>query len=415
MRVLWLCSKLLEDRDRGQSGTWLGAMARSLLDSAEVELGIVAPGPSDRFARSDFHQIKQWTVPIARFQPRNGLPAAELDQMLLTVNGEFRADLVHTWGTEYGWGLLMARGLLGTPALLEMQGLKMAVANVFYGGLSAAERWRCIGLKELCRACGMFQQRQAFEHWGLMERAMIRGHRFIGFQSPWMGAHVRGINPEAQLFKTERALRAEFETGASWQWTGQPTVFASSAYPSPFKGLHVAVRAVGHLLRRCPDVRLRIAGPFQQSGFRQDGYVRWINHLIRDSGLKDHVDWLGALTAAQIVRELQTAGAALISSYVESYCLTMAEAMRIGTPTVTTFTGGTAHLGRDEETCLFFSPGDIFLCASHLERVLRNRDLATRLSVAARRISTPRHDAKRLVQSQISTYKQVLGQSEPRN
>jgi glycosyltransferase involved in cell wall biosynthesis len=185
-------------------------------------------------------------------------------------------------------------------------------------------------------------------------------------------------------------------------------IFTTAAYPSPFKGLHVAIQAVAALRHRYPGVRLRIAGPLQRSGVRQNGYVRWLNALARESQLEGHVEWLGALSALDIVRELQSAGAALIPTFVESYCVAMAEAMRVGTPTVAAFTGGTAHLGRDEETCLFFPPGDVAMCAYQLDRLLADQELALRLSHQAREVALVRHDRTRLVHSQIDTYCQVL-------
>ena len=292
-----------------------------------------------------------------------------------------------------------------------MQGLKLAIADVFYGGLSLPDRLRCLGIKEVLKRRTMYHDRRDFKRWGIREREIIQGHTFIDVQSAWMAAQVQAINPDARLFKADRALRAQFERAVSWQWTGQPVVFTTSAYPAPFKGLHVAIRAVAALRQRCTGVRLRIAGPHQRVGIRQEGYVRWLNALVREVGMEGHVEWLGTLTAPQIVEELQSAGAALIPTYVESYCMALAEAMQVGTPTVAAFTGGTSYLGRDEETCLFFPPGDSAMCAAQLERVFRDRELATRLSRQARNTAIRRHDRKHLVGRQIETYKQVLAES----
>lgn len=384
MKVLWLCNQSLGDKDEGRSGTWLGAMARGLLDSGVIELGVIALGSVERFARADCRQVKQWVVPIGHSRGRDGLPGALLTEMIVRAAREFRPDLIHVWGTEDFWGLLTARCLPQFPALLEMQGFKTAITHMFYGGLSMHDRLRCIGAKELLKRRTMWHERRDFERWGSVEREMIRGHHFIGFQSPWMAAQVQAVNPSARLFKSDRALRTGFELAAPWKWAEQPVVFTTSAYPSPFKGLHIAIQAVAALRHRCPSARLKIAGPYQRKGIRMDGYVRWINRLVRQAGMEEQVEWLGTLSAAQIVQELQSAGAALIPTYVESYCVAMAEAMHVGTPTVASFTGGTAHLGRDEETCLFFPPGDTPMCAYQIERVLKNRELAERLSARAR-------------------------------
>ena len=148
--------------------------------------------------------------------------------------------------------------------------------------------------------------------------------------------------------------------------------------------------------------------PTPRTGIRQDGYISWINALVRELHLQAHVEWLGMLSASQIVRELQNAGAALIPTYIEGYCVWMAEAMRVGTPTVAAFTGGTSYLGRDEASSLFFPRGDVAMCTYQLERILTDRALAMRLSQESRAIAIQRNDLKRIVDRQVQIYKEIL-------
>ncbi len=411
MKVLWLCNLEMSEADPSGSGTWLAAMARGLVDAGDLQLGVVSEAPVGPITRRDCRGVSQWLVPGDRPVKRKGLPSASVVRDILAAISAFVPDLIHVWGTEGYWGLLTARRLLQTPALLEMQGLKMTIADVFYGGLSLRDRLHSIGIKEILKRRTMYHDRRDFKRWGALEREMILGHDFIGVQSPWMMSQVQAVNPNARLFKSDRALREEFECAVSWQSIGQPVVFTTAAYPSPFKGLHVAVRAVAALRQRCPNARLRIAGPHQRVGVRQEGYIRWINELVRELKLEGNVEWLGTLSANRIVQELQTAGAALIPTFVESYCVAMAEAMQVGTPTVAAFTGGTSHLGRDEETCLFFPPGDAAMCAAQLERVFKDVELAERLSQQARETAARRQDRRSLVRRQIETYQRVLGES----
>ncbi len=199
-----------------------------------------------------------------------------------------------------------------------------------------------------------------------------------------MASQVKAVNANAHLFKVDRPLRQAFYVSGSWQPTQSPVVLCSAAYSLPFKGLHVAVRAIEVLRRRIPDVRLRIAGAHQRSGVRQDGYVRWINAVVRKLRLDDSVEWLGPLAAEPMAAELRSASAVVVPTFIESYCVALVEAMQIGTPTVTSYTGGTAYLGKDEDSCLFFPPGDELMCAFQLERLLTDGDLARKLSDRAR-------------------------------
>lgn len=415
MKILWLCNGPLGDVEAGGTGTWLGAMARGLLDSGGVELGIIASGPVRQFTRHDYRQVKQWLVPSGTTLGCDGLPAASLVQAILSAAKAFAPDLIHIWGTEVFWGLLTARRLMPYPTLLEMQGLKTQIAKVFCGGLTASEQFQAIGFKELIKLRTMHSARRAFAHWGLREEEIVRGHRFVGVQSAWMAAHVKAVNPNARRFAIDLALRQPFYDTDGWQPSGRPTLFSIAAYTAPFKGLHVAIRALSLLRLRIPDARLRIAGAHQRAGIRQDGYMRWLNRLIRQLALAEAIDWLGPLNAEQIVTELQSAVAFVLPTFIENCCTSMQEAMAIGTPVVGSYVGGLPSIGKDEDSCLFFPAGDAAMCAYQLERVLTDATLAQRLSQASRRVAASRNDRRRIVLRQLEIYQQVLTQDDTGN
>lgn len=403
-----MCNSPLSDSDARGTGTWLDPLARALLDSGAVELGIIALGPVKHFARHDYGLVKQWLVPGRTSFTHGGLPPASLVKAIVAAVKEFCPDLVHVWGTEAFWGLLPARGLLAYPSLLEMQGLKAEIAKVFCGGLTLQEQFRCTGIKELLKRRTMHADRRDFARWGTHEEEIIRGHRFVDVQSSWVVAHVAALNQAARLCSVDLALRQPFYDADAWQSPGRPTLFCTAAHPVPYKGLHVAIRALGLLRKRIPDVRLRIAGPHQRLGIRQSGYMRWVNRMIRELGLTDAIQWLGPLSAEQIVVELKNAAAAVIPSFIENCCTAMQEAMAIGTPVVVSYAGGIPSLGKDEDSCLFFPTGDEAMCAYQLERVLTDETLALRLSQESRKIAAIRNDRQRIVQRQLEIYRQVL-------
>ena len=172
--------------------------------------------------------------------------------------------------------------------------------------------------------------------------------------------------------------------------------------------MHDAIRAIALLRERIPSIRLRIAGAHQKKGIRKQGYIRWVNRIIAKHNLSENVDWLGPLSANEIAQELAGCAAALVPSHCETYCVAFAEAMQIGVPLVTSFTGGTAWLGTDEESALFYPPGDEVMCAHQLWRILTDQELAQRLSKRGREIANSRNNPEKIVSNQLSIYSQVL-------
>jgi glycosyltransferase involved in cell wall biosynthesis len=291
-----------------------------------------------------------------------------------------------------------------------MQGLKGQIAKVFCGGLTLREQLRCVGIKEVLKRRTMHSDRRDFARWAPFEEEIIRGHQFVDVQTDWVAAQVKAVHPAAHLFKVDLALRQPFHDADGWRGANQPVVFCSAAYSSPFKGLHVAIRALGLLRQRIPAARLRIAGGLQQVGIRQNGYMRWVNRLVRQLKLGSAVEWLGPLNAEQIVAELKRAAAVVFPTFIENCCTGMQEALAVGAPVAASYAGGIPSLGRDEDSCIFFPPGDEAMCAHQLERLLTDHDLAARLSRRAREIASQRHDRESLVRWQLDIYRKVIAQ-----
>jgi len=407
VKILWLSNKILSDKDTGNTGTWLDAMAHRLVATGEIELCNVAIGAVRVPTRQDTGPIHQWIVSAAA-TGRDGLPPEQIVAGIIKVVNDVAPEIVHVWGVEEYWGLLKARGLIHTRALLEIQGLKEPCSRVFAGGLTIQERLACIGIKEIIKRRSIASGRRAFEKWIRFEHEIIAGHGFITTQSPWVEAWVRVSNASARIFHTELALREPFYSAKSWRPQNAPTIFCSAAYPVPYKGIHDAVRAVALLKRHFPNARLRIAGRLQIRGIRHDGYIAWVNRLAASLHVSEQIEWLGPLSATDIVTELQNCSVMLMPSHCETYSVALAEALYLGVPVVCAHTGGTAWLARDEESALFFSPGDKAMCAYQLERVLTDQGLAEMLSNKGRAIAVVRNHPEAVVKNQLGIYRQVI-------
>ena len=407
MRVLWLSPCVLTDRDQG-GGSWLRAAAPHLLRTGMVTLGNVALAPVSSSVRQDYREVCQWLIPGVHNSRKNYVPAKSTVEMVVKAAKEFQPDLVHVWGTEYFWGLLTARKHLAYPSLLEIQGLKRPSSRVFEGGLSWREILSCTGVREILRNATIFHLKKKFADWAPIENEIIANHSNIAAQSLWVEAWVRSVNPTCNLFHTELPLRDSFYESQPWESTGSFSIFTSANSSPPSKGLHDAIRAIAILRDRIPSVRLKIAGGHQLRGHRRQGYIKWLEGIIRKNGLSGNVEWLGPLTASQIVEVLKGCGAAVVPSHCETYCVAFAEAMFLGVPVVTSFSGGTAWLGKDEDTALFYPAGDEIMCAHQLWRVLSDSKLAEDLSRRGRETALARNDPRKIAENQVQIYRSVL-------
>lgn len=407
MRVLWLSNKVQTNEASTGSGTWLESMAKGLVQAGEVELGNIAHGPVRKLTRKDSGEISQWVVPLAKLG-KDGLPGKTILAAIIKGAEEFEPDLVHIWGTENFWGLLTARGYLRKPASLEMQGFKMVYARTYSGGLSLREQLSCIGPKEILRGATIFQERRRFKIWGNFEKEIIRKAPNVTVQSSWMRAWVQGLNPACRIFESSLPLRDSFCNSPPWEPQKNPVLFTSAAYPAPYKGLHVAVRAVALLRHGFPGIRLRIAGAHQRPGIRQSGYISWLNREARRLSVESNLTWLGPLNGDELVREMHSSAAFVLPTFIENCCTSMQEAMMVGIPVVASYCGGLPSIGKDEESALFFPPGDEAMCAYQIRRLLTDHTLAELISQRARKTAIARNNTSLIVQRQIDIYRQIL-------
>lgn len=410
IRILWFCSDHLNEQKTTQTGTWLHSMSKGLVESGLVELFNITYGKNVRTVFDQYMSINQWILPRKKLN-RKGLPNKRIIKEIQNIVLQVQPDIIHIWGTESYWGLLSARNLINGKVLLEIQGLKFEISKYFYEGLSTKDLISCINIKELLKpSASIFSLKKSFNRWGVFEKEMILNHMFIDTQSEWVRASVGLINKRAKIHNTLLSLRDEFYKAEKWnlQTCKRNSIFTITSELISYKGLHILFDAIALIKRDFPDIKLNIASNLTY-GIRRDGYTRFLFRKIKKMGLTNHINWLGPLTAEQIVKELQSAHMVVIPSFVESYCMALDEAIFVGVPTVASFAGAMPELGKNRKTVSYFQPGDTVMCAYEIKRILENDEFALKMSNKAFKSKQIRNN-KLAIEQQIRIYQDLLNQ-----
>jgi glycosyltransferase involved in cell wall biosynthesis len=370
LKILWFSNFRFSNEAIKTTGTWLKVMGEGLSIEKEVEFVNVTKGQSKEIIFEQINCIKQYVVPAGKSYS-NDLPKPQITSQIENIIEEVKPDIIHVWGTESYWGLITKKYVHRFKVLLEIQGILTQIRVQFYGELTPREILACTGLKEFVRP----KTHILFQHFFYIRQAqneqeIVRSHQLIGVQSEWSHRSIVGINSKAKIFKGIIPLRVEFVSAArTWSHQSSGKIFTSAAGLHSFKGLHVTLRALKILVDKGLNVCLNIAGA-QSRGFRQSGYKRYLLALINELKIESHVNWLGALDAMEIVHELQSSDVVLISSYMESYCMVLYEALAVGVPIVCSYAGAMPEAGRLSSSIKYFQPGDFTLAASHVSDVL---------------------------------------------
>jgi glycosyltransferase involved in cell wall biosynthesis len=221
-----------------------------------------------------------------------------------------------------------------------------------------------------------------------------------------MHANVDASTNEAVCFSNGFILRDEFYKAGEWKINGNNIILTSASFVAPYKGLHVLLDAVAILIVRFPQIKLRIIGPYLERGIRTDGYVHYLLNKTQKLGITSNVEWLGCLNAKEICNQIQQASVFVNSSLIESAGMTVLEAMAIGIPIVSSYTGGIPSFAFD--SVLYFPPGDFKMCAFQISKALTDKTIMVLSGKMSRAYVTKYHGKERVIKQQLDIYRSLL-------
>jgi len=415
-KLVWFSNCIFQESSIKATGTWVVAMGRKLQESGECRISNFAVSDVDEISSYEQAGIQQWLLPRSRYGRPESISRKDA-KILADLVERLDPDLVHIWGTENFCASLAADRLFGRRSvLLDIQGLLHAYADVFFGDLTVGELLGCVGPKEavIPKRHLYFRQRD-FRRRGELEKKVVQAIPDIAVQSEWVRFRIEGLHPSCRIHPTGILLRPEFRHATPWKRpeTGPVRIFTSSSGAHAYKGIHVVLRAFAEVRKRLPSAVLAIAGNIR-GGRMQEGYSRWLDREAERLGVADAIEWMGALSAPEIVQAMRASHVVVVPSFVETYCLALAEAMMVGVPTVVSYAGAMPELARDGESALYFPPGDSVTCAGRILRLVHDQVLAEAVSAKSRDTALIRNDPDAVARRQIEIYDRVReGRSHP--
>lgn len=147
------------------------------------------------------------------------------------------------------------------------------------------------------------------------------------------------------------------------------------------KGHQDLLRAVRTLLDEGRTVSLDIAGEDDSGG---NGYRLVLESLIKELGMSDCVNLLGAVSDDEVRAHLLRAHMFVLASWYEGIGVAYMEAMSCGVPTIATATGGIPELITDGEDGVLVTAKDPAGLASAISRLVNDPERAISMAKAGR-------------------------------
>lgn len=166
------------------------------------------------------------------------------------------------------------------------------------------------------------------------------------------------------------------------------------------KGISFLLEAFKQVQNIMSDVYLVIAG------FDQKGHIKEIQKWINENGLSNKVIFTGLLTGKEKLSAYVDADVFVLSSYFESFGMTILEAMGCGVPVIIS-----DKVGIKDDVLKYdagiVTPLDSSHIAKAMESILNDQALAIRLSQNGRKLLEEKYDIRIVVKQMISAYRKI--------
>lgn len=408
-KILWMTNVRFSQSNIKSTGTWLQPLAEEISRNGNFELYHVALENTEDLICERIGEISQYLVPSKDIKIKDNL--ATSDSVKKIIN-DVNPDIIHIWGTESVWFLMNRTGIfLNHLVLLDMQGVLKSCYESYYGGLGLLEQLQCIGLKELLKpSSSIWFVRNIFKKKALVEEQNLKSYEYISYQSQWVKNRLNEFGLRARLYSTKIILRDDFYCHR-WKPCGNvsPVLFTITSSAVPYKGLHILIKACSIIRRKYPDFILNIIGGLFQGKYNiKTGYEIYLLRLIRKYGLTSNIRFCGSMSSSEIVQLQMKSDLSVVPSFVESYCLGMAEAMMVGMPVVAAYSAALPTIADDKIEALFYSPMDYIDCAEKIINVFEDKELALYLSSNAMKRRVQENGVENVVNTQISIYEEII-------
>lgn len=415
MKILWITNILPpeaeseithNDRLRG-SGGWMVSLCEALTNHIDYEIVVASVHQKVKtFREIQGVYNKYYVLPYGK---GNISYNSEYEQYWRLINEKEHPNVVHIHGTEFSHGLAWLKTVGTNNVVISIQGLVHVISKYAFYGVSRKDylrNWQPLNL--------LINEKKNLNKRAVCEIDYLKvGKYFIG-RTEWDETHVLAINPNARYYHCGEMLRSGFYT-TKWDLKNveRHSIFVSQANSS-IKGFHQILKALPLIHREFPDAKVYVGNSsyfLSPNNLRKrllkSTWFSYIESLIKELSLQDYVHFLPSLDEQEMINCFLKTHVFVLPSSIENSSNSLAEAQMIGVPSVASYVGGTPSMIKDGVTGLMYRFEEYEMLASKICDVLKNDELAIKLSERAREVSHKRHDKTVIINGIESIYESI--------
>ena len=425
MRVLWVCNimppvigQYLGKECSVKEGWISGILARLTKEKEDIELGICYP-VADAFEEVKREVIIEDNKNIACYgfvedtvRPEN-YGGESLEQRLVEIISDFKPEVLHIFGTEFGHSFAAAKAY-GNPGrtLVGLQGVISECAKEYMADLPIDIQSQ-VSFRDWLKKDSMKQQQEKFFIRGEREKEVLKLCGNITGRTAFDKEAAKKMNPQAKYYFMNETMRGEFYEG-KWERSNcvKHSIFFSQA-DYPLKGFHYLLRALEMVKEKYPDVTVNVAGnslvnyKTLKDKIKISAYGKYLRKLIKHLGLEDRIVFLGKLSAEEMKKQYLRCHTFVCASSLENSPNSVAEAMLLGTPVVASHTGGIPSMIEHGKEGLLFKKGDTKALAENIMKTWKDENKVDIMNKNAKERAGKAHDADENYKALLKIYRSI--------
>lgn len=387
MRVLWVCNQCIPlvasklNIECGNKEGWLAGLSAKLLSKEvkDITFGICFPYEADegKFrAETDIALAYGYSEDSAH--PENYNPL--LKERFREIYADFKPDVIHIFGTEYGHTLSACEACDNPEKILiSMQGICDIYAKAYLNGIPGKVANRST-LRDFLKKDNPRIQKEKFEKRAVNERKAVAIAGNAAGRTSFDHDFVKEVHPEIKYHVLRETLRSNFyEPVSDLPVKERHSIFVTQGN-YPIKGLHILLEALPKVAEEFPDLKVYVAGDIitgQQSLKRRiliSSYGKYIKSLIKKGGLKENIFFTGNITGEEVKKYLLKSEIFCMPSMMENSPNSLGEAMLLKTPVIASRVGGVPDMIEDRKEGILYEACDAASLADELINLLRATD-----------------------------------------
>ena len=424
MRVLWVCNIMPPvigqclGKECSVKEGWISGILMGLAkEKEEVELAISYPVVTQSEEEKAEVILKDKKIICYGFAEDTVHPETyggeTLEQRFQEIIKDFKPDILHLFGTEYGHALAAAKAYhKPEKTLVGLQGVISECAKEYMADLPL-EVQRQVSFRDWLKKDSLRQQQEKFYQRGEREKEILRLCGNITGRTAFDKAAAKNMNPGAKYFFMNETMREEFYEG-KWNYgTCQKYRIFFSQADYPLKGFHYLLQALEYIKEKYPQVTVAVAGNSLvnyksiKDKIKISAYGKYLRKVITEAKMEDKIVFLGKLSAKEMKQEYLKCHTFVCASSLENSPNSVAEAMLLGTPVVASYAGGIPSMLEHEKEGLLFEKGNGKSLAEAVLRTWESFPAVKTITENARIRARKTHDGENNYRVLLEIYRDI--------